>query len=110
MSHRRSLHCTFIAAALLTNATGASAEGGDTQAGKAIYAARLCNLCHTLAGESGQMAHVGGSLDALATRRDAAWIERYLRDPKSVIPSSQMPSPGLTDREIADLIAFLLAS
>jgi cytochrome c2 len=85
------------------------AQDGDIQAGQAIYEAQMCNLCHTLGGKSGAMAHVGGVLDQLATRRDADWIERYIRNPQSVIPKSQMPKTTLTDREIRDLIAFLLA-
>ena len=107
MTLRSSLTLLLIAIPLLTSA--ARAQTGDIQAGQAIYAAQMCSLCHSRAGESGPMAHVGGPLDGLASRRDAAWIEGYLRDPKSVIPNSQMPKTGLTDQELADLIAFLLA-
>lgn len=109
MTLRPSLTLLIIATSFLTIATPARAQSGDIQAGQAIYAAQMCNLCHSRAGESGPMAHVGGSLDGLASKRDAAWIDGYLRDPKSVIPNSQMPKTGLTDEELADLIAFLLA-
>ncbi len=109
MTLRPSLTLFIIAATLMTSAMPASAQTGDIQAGQAVYAAQMCSLCHSRAGESGPMAHVGGPLDGLASRRDAAWIEGYLRDPKSVIPNSQMPKTGLTDQELADLIAFLLA-
>lgn len=109
MTLHSSLTLLLIVTPLLTSAASARAQTGDIQAGQAIYAAQMCSLCHSRAGESGPMAHVGGSLDGLSSRRDAAWIEGYLRDPKSVIPNSQMPKTGLTDQELADLIAFLLA-
>ncbi len=87
----------------------AGAKDGDVESGRQLYNARMCNLCHTLAGESGQMAQFGGPLDNLAAKRDAAWIRSYLKEPKSVLPNSPMPATGLTDREIADLTAFLLS-
>ncbi|WP_200334135.1 c-type cytochrome [Thiocystis violacea] len=55
------------------------------------------------------MAQVGGPLDDLAARRSADWIMQYLKCPKSVIPSSEMPPTELTDQQIADLTAFLLS-
>lgn len=101
----------LLSASLLTPATGLRAAEADEamrERGRAIYAEQMCNLCHTRDGASGPMAHVGGSLDGLAAKRDAAWVETYLRDPQSVIPSSQMPKSTLNDQQLAELIAFLL--
>ncbi len=86
-----------------------SAEEGDVQSGQRIYAEKMCNLCHTLAGESGPMAELGGPLDQIGATRDAAWIRLYLKDPTAALPGAQMPPAELTDQEIADLIAFLLS-
>lgn len=86
----------------------AQADDEMRERGRTIYAEQMCNLCHTRSGEAGPMAHVGGSLDGLAARRDAAWIQAYLRDPQSVIPGSQMPKSTLSDQSLAELIAFLL--
>jgi len=102
----------LIAAALIgwaLSAGTAFAEGGDGQRGQQLYTAKMCNLCHTLAGESGTMAQVGGPLDGLAAKRDAAWMQAYLKDPAKIIPGAQMPKPELTDQEIADLTAYLLS-
>ncbi|MCK7574983.1 MAG: cytochrome c [Chromatiales bacterium] len=101
----------LLSASLLTPATGLRASETDEAMrtrGQALYAEQMCNLCHTRDGASGPMAHVGGSLDGLAAKRDAAWVEAYLRDPPSVIPSSQMLKSTLTDQQLAELIAFLL--
>lgn len=95
--------------AILLLSGAAAAQDGDVNAGKQLYDSRMCGLCHTRAGEAGPMAQVGGSLDGLAARRSADWIMRYLKSPKSVIPTSEMPPTELTDQQITDLIAFLLS-
>ncbi len=107
MSRRILSPLSLVAAVLLSGL--AAAQDGDVAAGKQLYEAKLCNVCHTRAGEAGPMAEVGGSLDDLADRRSADWIARYLKDPRSVIPDAQMPPTELTDRQIADLTAFLLS-
>jgi mono/diheme cytochrome c family protein len=48
----------FAASFLLAGT--ASAEDGNVESGRQLYSARMCNLCHTLGGESGQMAQFGG--------------------------------------------------
>lgn len=94
---------------LILAVTNAHGEEGDVQAGRQLYTAKLCNLCHTLAGEMGQLAHLGGPLDQLGTRRDASWLRGYLKSPTSVLPEAKMPRFELTDREITDLITYLLS-
>ena len=39
---------------------------------------------------------------------DAGWLYAWLRDPKSHNPATRMPSLRLTDREAADLVAYLM--
>ncbi|AFL73044.1 c-type cytochrome [Thiocystis violascens] len=101
----RLLAAFFIGSALLVIAI--RAQEGDLINGQRIYAAKMCNLCHTLAGESGPMAELGGPLDGIGTKRDAAWIRLYLKDPMAALPEAKMPRIDLTDQEIADLTAFL---
>lgn len=69
----------------------------------------MCNLCHTVAGESGPMADLGGSLDQVGQRRDAAWLRLYFTDPKAAVPSATMPKTDLTEQELEDMIAYLLS-
>jgi nitric oxide reductase subunit C len=96
----------LIAAALAV--VPVHAQQGDPEAGQAIYAAKMCGMCHTLAGESGPMADLGGSLDDVGLRRDAAWLHLYLTEPKAAIADATMPCAALTEQELADLIAYLL--
>lgn len=100
-----------IAAAMIGWAlsAGTALADGDGQRGQQLYTTKMCNLCHTLAGESGPMAQVGGPLDGLAAKRDAAWMQAYLKDPAKIIPGAQMPKTELTDQEIADLTVYLLS-
>jgi cytochrome c2 len=36
-------------------------------------------------------------------------LRKWLKDPAAMKPSTQMPNLGLSDEDIEDLIAFLLA-
>jgi nitric oxide reductase subunit C len=85
-----------------------SAHAGDAAAGKAAYD-KQCKVCHSIAGDAGKMADKGGPLDGVGSKRDAAWIEAYLRDPKSKIPDAKMPKMKLTDEQIADHVAYMLS-
>jgi nitric oxide reductase subunit C len=55
------------------------------------------------------MADLGGSLDQVGQRRDAAWLRLYFTDPKAAISSATMPKTDLTEQELEDMIAYLLS-
>lgn len=99
--------------------TTAPAQGpsGNPAAGKALFAAQGCGACHTFkpAGSSGA---VGPSLDGLAA--DAAQANRgsvqeyateSIKSPSVYVvpgyPQGVMPQFNLTDKQVADLVAFL---
>ena len=65
---------------------------------------QLCVACHALGGAGGV---VGPALDGLGSRRDAAWISTWLKDPMAVKPDSKMPKLPLTPDHIQELTAFL---
>ncbi|RKT43728.1 c-type cytochrome [Thiocapsa rosea] len=97
-----------LLATLALPAATVCAEDGSPEAGRLVYEAKLCNLCHIVAGVSGPMANLGGSLDGVGQRRDAAWLALYFTDPKAAIPNATMPAANLTKQELADLVAYLL--
>jgi cytochrome c2 len=76
--------------------------------GKKVFEAKKCISCHTLGSEKGPMAKLGGPLDGVGAKRDAAWLKGYLTDPKSKIPNSKMPKQNLTEKEIDDLTQYML--
>jgi mono/diheme cytochrome c family protein len=84
-------------------ALASSALGADA---KAIYD-KKCKLCHSLAGEKGQKADLGGALDDVGAKHDEAWLRAYLTDPKSKKPDSKMPKMKFTDEEMDALVKFM---
>ena len=101
-----------VAFVLVAGPVGADAQGGD---GQAAFD-QLCKGCHTIGG--GKL--VGPDLQGLADRRDLAWVERFIREPDKVIASgdpiakqlveeygTQMPTLGISDAQLAALVAFL---
>lgn len=96
------------AAAAFTAAPRASAaEGaaGDPVKGKKIYADLKCILCHKIGDAGGKM---GPDLTAVGTKRDAAWLAKYLPNPKAADPKNKMPVTKAKGQDLDDLIAYLL--
>ncbi len=77
--------------------------------GRKIFEERKCMVCHSLGEEKGMMAQLGGPLDGVGSKRDAAWLKSYLSDPKSQIPDAKMPKQTFTDQELEDLVAYMLS-
>jgi nitric oxide reductase subunit C len=65
---------------------------------------QLCISCHSLEGTGGT---VGPALDGVGSRRDAEYLNRWLRDPSAVKPGTQMPKLPLEEGQIAELVTFL---
>lgn len=77
-------------------------------------ASNTCIVCHTIQGVSAGV--LGPNLTHLASRSTIAGamlpntpegLARWLKDPPGEKPGSKMPNPGLTDAEIAALVAYL---
>jgi nitric oxide reductase subunit C len=96
----------------LTVAVALAATAGHALAGpeegKALYEQK-CKVCHSIGSERGKMADKGGPLDGVGSKRDAAWLTKYLTDPKSVMPDAKMPKMKMTEAEIADHVAYMLS-
>jgi cytochrome c oxidase subunit 2 len=85
------------------------------QEGERLFTAGPCQACHTMGGTSAR-GRIGPNLTLLGDRTSlgggvlpntpetlAAWI----RDPSRIKPGARMPALGLTDAQIAALVAFL---
>jgi cytochrome c2 len=70
---------------------------------------KKCKLCHSIKGEGGKQAEKGGPLDGVGSKRDAAWLEAYLRDPKSKIPDAKMPKLKYDDAELKAFVDYMLS-
>lgn len=65
---------------------------------------QMCIACHTMGGQGGL---VGPALDGVGARLSADYIGNWLRDPGAVKPGTKMPKLPLSDKDIAELSAFL---
>ncbi len=91
----------FPAEPVLASAGGAPRAADD---GRPLVFDQMCTACHAVGGSGG---NVGPALDSIADTRDAAFLERWLRDPQAVRPGTAMPQLPLTDDQIADLTTYL---
>ncbi len=74
-------------------------------AGKWVWQKYNCNDCHTILGIGGYYAP---DVTKVRETRDPDWLARFLKDPHGVWPvPRQMPTLGLSDPEIQNVIAFL---
>ncbi len=95
-------------------AAKAAAAGTPAAEGEALFTAKGCAGCHTIQGVSQGM--VGPNLTHLMSRSvfagamfdlNAGNLSRWLHDPPGVKPGSKMPNLGLSQDEIAKLVAYL---
>lgn len=89
-------------------------ESPQAARGEIVYRKNSCPACHRIWDLGGSK---GGALDGVGSRRDAAWLTRYLSapNPQIILPSTQkriyqMPSfTGIPQADRADLVAFLVS-
>jgi len=93
---------------------GSAAEAGGT--GQAIFDAKKCGSCHTLAA-SGATGSVGPSLDEALKGKDAAFVEESIVKPDAFVEEgfadNLMPETygeDLSREELDALVAFLVES
>jgi mono/diheme cytochrome c family protein len=98
----------FLASGLALGALVGTAMAGVDE-GKQVFADKKCITCHSLGDKKGAAAQLGGPLDNVGGKRDADWLKSYLVDPKSKMPDAKMPRQKLTDKELDDLVAYMLS-
>ena len=114
---------TVIAGLLLAGSATAT-HAADPAAGEKIFKAQ-CGICHTVvAGENrigptlfGVVGRRAGSVPGFNYTADhkklgitwtAATLNKYLANPRAMVPDTTMIYPGLTDNvQRADLVAYL---
>jgi cytochrome c len=115
------MRCAVIAGLLLA---GSAASAADPAAGEKIFKTQ-CAICHTVvAGQNrigptlfGVVGRTAGSVPGfnytadhkkLGVTWDAATLDKYLANPRAMVPDTSMVYAGLkNDAERADLVAYL---
>jgi cytochrome c2 len=81
---------------------------GDPVKGKQVYLKSIpaCSLCHMIGASGGKF---GPELTAIGKKRDAAWLAKYLSNPKFENPANKMPAVAAKGKDLEDLIAYLVS-
>lgn len=100
---------------------------GNLEAGKKTFETVGCLACHRIGDDSRGMEKVknaagkdvvlpaanfrthGPNLDGSGSKLDAGWLYAWIRDPKSYWHDTRMPNLRLTEREAADVTAYLMS-
>lgn len=116
---RRGLLLLLLVGLLMAGAVylaEAAPPAQSAEEGQALFQ-QLCVSCHTIGGGT----LVGPDLKGVTTRRDGAWLARWIREPDKVLAEKDpiatqllqenngvpMPNLGLTEAQVASLIAYL---
>lgn len=89
--------------ALPSTPPNAEPSGATASARPAAFN-QICSACHSLDGRGG---NVGPVLDHVATRLDADYLRKWLKNPASVKSDAKMPALGLSDGQVEELVSFL---
>lgn len=88
---------------------------GDVEQGKVIVGREACGSCHAIPGLQQSDGLAGPPLTHFASRSVIAGVLpntgpaliAWLKSPQRYVPGNAMPDMGLSDREAADVAAFL---
>lgn len=94
-----------VAGALAPIVAASSVTGPSIKAGRDVFAKAGCYSCHKIHGKGGGIAP---DLTHIGKRRDAEWLKRFLENPQAVIPGTIMPKPEITEKELDDLVNYLV--
>jgi cytochrome c2 len=93
------------------------APRGDAARGEQLFETVGCQGCHLRDAEGTRDDYFpqlnrlhGPNLIRLGNKVSSGWLYAWLKNPKQYNPHTRMPSLRLTDREAADLGAYLLSS
>jgi cytochrome c2 len=78
---------------------------GDPVKGLKVYADMKCSLCHKIGTTGGKL---GPDLSKVGSTRDAAWLTKYIPNPKAMDPKFKMPIQKVAGQKLTDLVAYML--
>ncbi len=95
-----------MALALVSLVVTPLAAAGDKVKGAKIYQDAKCSVCHKIGTAGGKM---GPEITKVGAKRDAAWLAKYLVNPKTENPKNKMPAVKAKGADLTDLIDYLLS-
>ena len=80
----------------------------EAEQGLRIYVERQCSYCHNIMGQGGH--RTGPDLSNMKAKdRTDDYLAKYVKNPKSIMPSTTMPDYDLKPEELKALSAFMLS-
>lgn len=81
---------------------------GNADDGATLYSESYCTTCHAIENASGVAigGNLGPELTRIGTKVSAGWLTGFLRDPGA----TRMPHYRFTDRQLANLVAYLMSN
>ena len=108
MRKRLILTTAILVAAALP--AGVSAQADKIEAGKKVYAAQKCSMCHAIAGTGGKTA---SALDGVGSKLTAAEIKQWIVDPDPLTaklktkPKVKMKKYSMPDADLDALVTYM---
>ncbi len=83
----------------------------DPSAGGSLYGESFCASCHAVQNAAGNMVggDVGPELTRVGSKAKPAWLQAWLRNPRTYDPATGMPHYRFNDGQVATLSGFLEA-
>lgn len=92
-------------------------EQGRPERGRELLSRYQCGSCHAIPGAAGHSIRVGPPLDGFGGRSYIGGkipngprnLQRWLQEPKALVPETTMPDVGVTPDDARDIAAYLLS-
>jgi mono/diheme cytochrome c family protein len=84
----------------------AQADPAKVARGEKVYEEKKCAMCHMIEGKGGKS---GGDLTDIGTKRDAEWLKRFTKNPRSVMPDAKMPAFKGSEDELDAVVAYMMS-
>jgi cytochrome c2 len=120
LKKRNDVEANAVVAYVVANAqpeTYPAPPGGDLQAGRKTFETVGCLGCHRVGDDrrgvdkfeaASYRAH-GPNLDGTGSKVNPGWLYAWLKSPKGYWHDTRMPNLRLSDKEAADLTAYLMS-
>ncbi|MFN7919793.1 MAG: cytochrome b N-terminal domain-containing protein [Bryobacteraceae bacterium] len=97
---------SFLIKLTPANAEALSSAPDFAVEGAMVYQKFACGACHQANGAGMKL---GPVLNGLSRRRQESWVKDHFADPKKLVPGSTMPPYRFNDRDMANIVRFLMA-
>jgi mono/diheme cytochrome c family protein len=117
---RNDVEAAAVATYIVANAkqeTYPAPPAGDLVAGRKTFESVGCLACHRIGDDNRGIDAIaaasfrthGPNLDGTGSKVNAGWLYAWVRNPKGYWHETRMPNLRLTDKEAADLTAYLMS-